>query len=70
MNRGKETFFFNFLYKFFGIIDWKRHWKIILDTDLDPLYLLNESGLDLHPNNISGYKIYLTLLQTGLTFGF
>ena len=34
---AKRQFFLNFLSKFLGIIDWKRHWTTILDTDLDPL---------------------------------
>ena len=42
---------FNFLYKFLEIIDWKRHWTIILDTDLDSLLLLNGTGWDWHLNN-------------------
>ena len=37
MNRGKETIFFYFLYKFLEIIDWKWHWATILHTDLDSL---------------------------------
>ena len=37
MNRGKETIFLNFLYKFLGTTYWKQHWTTIFDTGLDPL---------------------------------
>ena len=50
MNRGKELIIFN-LYKFLEIIDWKRHWTTILDTDLGSLLPFNGIGLDWHLNN-------------------
>ena len=55
MNRGKESIIFNFLYKFLEIIDWKRHWTIILDTDLDSLlpFKCIENIPSVATNNIS-----------------
>ena len=50
MNTGNESIIFNFLYKFLEIIDWKRHWTTILDTDLDSLLPFG-IGLDWHLNN-------------------
>ena len=46
---GKRQFFFNFLYKFIGIIDWKRHWETTLDTDLDPLLPFKWTWIRLTP---------------------
>ena len=52
MNEQRQSVIF---FKLFVQISWnnywKWHWTIILSTDLDPLYLLNETGLDWHPNS-------------------
>ena len=48
--------YFYFLYKFIGIIGWKRHWTTILDTDLDSFYLLNRIGFDWHLKDVFWIK--------------
>ena len=46
--RQRDNFFY-FLYKFLEIIDWKRHWTTILDTDLDSLLPFKWNWMRLTP---------------------
>ena len=67
MNRGKETIFFNFLYKYLEIIDCKRHWTTILDTDLDSLLPFKWNCMRQNIPNVATSNINIWFLTHFLT---